>query len=279
MHYRDILKRYEFGMQYAPTVYELVNQYGFDWNDNLKDYPIWDETKREWLNTNLYNYFCYREIAQETGASFFRWMNLKLGQIMPQVNAIASFTLGDSAASADWETTGTVTADSTENVTQDTAENMTGTSNTTTTEDGKNTETVNSASEQTMSDTTTANSASKASALNSNTPQVRLSNEKNYMSALNETGSESESTGTDNRTDKGTTNATTTGTTDIDGTSKTDTSADTTKNMKQASTGVVTTTAKEGQLAARAAAWLEAVPDILGIIYAACESCFVQVWE
>ena len=34
----------------APTLYDVIERYGYTMGDVLGTYPIWDETKRDWLN-------------------------------------------------------------------------------------------------------------------------------------------------------------------------------------------------------------------------------------
>lgn len=232
-----------------PTPYELVTRYGYVWADELNkgNYPIWDESKRAWLNEQLYEYFCYREIAQETGAEFFHWIRIKLYQVMPSINPVASLTLGENAAQAEWEVTGK----------QVTESESTGKGSTESNAERKDTGT------DTLVDTSTQEGTSRSSVLDSTTPQVQLTTDENYMTGLSETG------------------ATSTGTSEQNSTQKTDGTSTTTglETTNTSDTGTATTTSYNGQLTDRAAAWIENAPDILGIIYAALEPCFMQLWD
>lgn len=232
-----------------PTPYELVERFGFDWQAELNKtgYPIWDETKREWLNERIYDYFLYREIAQETGGEFFHWARIKLWQIMPTINPVAALTLGDGAAAADWQTTG-------KSVT-DTETHDTGKSETSGQRSDKGTDT--------LIDKSTQEGVSKSSALDSTTPQVQLTTDENYMTGLSETGATSSGTSEQNstQTTDGTSTTAETGTTASDATGKT------------------SFYSYDGNEAERARRWMEAAPDILGAVYAALEPLFIQVWE
>lgn len=230
------------------TPYEIVELCGYDWQAELGEgtYPIWDESMREWLNTQIYNNFLYREIGQETAESFFRWMRLKMNQIMPVLNPIAAFALGKTAASEDWRLVSeTITTGSGKQ-----AGESHNTGNDTSVNSGENTT------------TTTADTNSQMSNLASTTPQVQLSGTENYMTGLDETGSRGHSEGTD---------TTTLGTKNV-----TDSTGD--GSWKQDSESESDTKHYEGLAAELAQRWLEAAPDLLGNIYAGLESLFVQVW-
>lgn len=232
----------------APCPYELVEQYGYDWQKELGEgtYPIWDETMREWLNEQIYLNFQYREIGQETPESFFRWMRIKMNQIMPVLNPVAAFALGKDAASEDWRLVQETITSQKSNNTYNTKSNFDQTS----TDSGTNTTTSSADTNSQMSDLTSA------------TPQVQLSGTENYMTGLNETGSRGHSEGTD---------TTTLGTKNVTGGTNT---SDWTQN------GGIDADEKvySGLAAELAQRWLEAAPDFLGNVYAGLESLFVQVW-
>lgn len=244
----------------SPTPYDLVEVYGYDWQEELGEsaYPVWDETMREWLNGQIYSNFKYREIGQETGEEFFRWLRIRLNQIMPVVNPVAAFSLGRDATEYDWRLTSEVIgkyaqANSGSNTSEYT---QSSTSEVGTQESGQN---VTS---------TTANTSSKNSNLTSTTPQVQLSGNKNYMTGLVENGAEGQSSGTETATLG----------------SREDTDAKSDATGKQVDTlGVKVDSDSdvktyEGLSAELAQRWLDAAPDILGNIFAGLESLFVQVW-
>lgn len=70
----------------APTLYDVVELYGGDWDEAMGDYPIWDEGKRDWLNGMVYEHFAYREIAQETGTDHLRLVRRTMREMMPSLN-------------------------------------------------------------------------------------------------------------------------------------------------------------------------------------------------
>ena len=72
----------------APCLHDIVMLYGEDWAEPLSEYPIWDETRREWLNSRIYNHFAFREIAQVTPAQFFFFLNRRMCEMMPTINPI-----------------------------------------------------------------------------------------------------------------------------------------------------------------------------------------------
>ena len=72
----------------APSLYELINYYGYSPADIFGGYPIWDEGKREWLQERIIAHFSYREINQDTPAQFMFFMNRRLNEVMPTINPV-----------------------------------------------------------------------------------------------------------------------------------------------------------------------------------------------
>lgn len=54
----------------------------------MQEYPIWDESAREGLNTTIFNHFWTREIGCETPALFVWRLNTRMGEIMPKYNRL-----------------------------------------------------------------------------------------------------------------------------------------------------------------------------------------------
>lgn len=69
----------------APTLHDLVMLYGYDMADIVGNYPIWDESKREWLNSMIYRHFAYREIAAETAQEYAFLMARTMAEMAPSV--------------------------------------------------------------------------------------------------------------------------------------------------------------------------------------------------
>lgn len=70
----------------TPDVDSLIRLYGCDLG--MKDYPIWDETKRDWLNEKIINHFRYRKISAQTSTQFIFYLNRALEENMPSINPV-----------------------------------------------------------------------------------------------------------------------------------------------------------------------------------------------
>lgn len=82
--------RYEnIGTTFNMTLQDIID-YGYD--IGLKDYPIWDETKRDWLNTRIIEHFMLREIGAETPTLFIKWLNRLMNENMIWINTIFEAT-------------------------------------------------------------------------------------------------------------------------------------------------------------------------------------------
>lgn len=60
---------------------------------SLNNYPIFDENYRNVLNTNIIDYYYFREIGFETVAQFNHYLSTKMNIIMPYYNKIYIATL------------------------------------------------------------------------------------------------------------------------------------------------------------------------------------------
>lgn len=82
--------RYEnIGTTFNMTLQDVID-YGYD--IGLDDYPIWDETKREWLNQRIIDHFMLREIGAETPTLFIKWLNRLMNENMIWINTIFEAT-------------------------------------------------------------------------------------------------------------------------------------------------------------------------------------------
>lgn len=237
------------------TLYDCVNRYGWTMGELLGNYPIWDETRREWLNGMIYDQFAIREIGPETPALFAHYAKNAMWRIMPRVNNIAAFAL---EGSENWDRSFHEVTESEGQTTDQTS----GTGSNTVEREGSSTRTPNTVT------TTESETESKATALVSDTPQAQLSGLENYMSGLNESGS------------AGTASSTVTATgTETDASESTDTATSATSAQSTGTTQATTThDVYAGQLSELASKWAETMPDILGLIFAGLESCFSQVF-
>lgn len=73
------------GAMYTQTVEDLKRN-GFDFG--LKNYPIWNESKRDYLNNLIINHYSMYEIGYETEGYWKRMLNNKMEEIMPYYNRI-----------------------------------------------------------------------------------------------------------------------------------------------------------------------------------------------
>lgn len=94
-----------------PCLRDLVELYGHDYDAYMSDYPIWDESKREWLNGMIYDHFAYREIAQETGAKHLYYLRRTMREMMPSVNPMFKALDSDFDILKTYETVNTSTGD------------------------------------------------------------------------------------------------------------------------------------------------------------------------
>lgn len=72
----------------TPTWHDVETLYGHDMFDGGNPYPIWDEGKREWLNSAIADHFRYRRFAVETGTLAVYYLNRRLREMMPSVNPV-----------------------------------------------------------------------------------------------------------------------------------------------------------------------------------------------
>ena len=93
----------------APTLHDLVMLYGYDMGEILGDYPIWDEGKREWLNSMIYRHFAYREIAAETAQEYAFLMARTMAEMSPAVMPLFRALDGEFDILSGYETTSTGT--------------------------------------------------------------------------------------------------------------------------------------------------------------------------
>lgn len=70
----------------TPDVDSLIRLYGCDLG--MKNYPIWDESKRDWLNEKIINHFRYRKISAQTSTQFIFYLNRALEENMPSINPV-----------------------------------------------------------------------------------------------------------------------------------------------------------------------------------------------
>lgn len=93
----------------APTLHDLVMLYGYDMDEILGNYPIWDEVKREWLNSMIYRHFAYREIAAETPQEYAFLMARTMAEMSPSIMPLFRALDADFDILSSYETTSTGT--------------------------------------------------------------------------------------------------------------------------------------------------------------------------
>lgn len=91
-HHRHHHHRHSHSLLYTdqpPVLHDCLELYGEPViTDGLSTYPIWDETKREWLNDQIIRHFRYRRIGSETAAQFAYYLNDTMHAIMRTLNPI-----------------------------------------------------------------------------------------------------------------------------------------------------------------------------------------------
>lgn len=97
-----------------PTLHDCVELYGEPFAEYLSDYPIWDESKREWLNGMIYEHFEYREIAQETPAKHLFYMRRTMREMMGAVNPLFRALDSEFDILRSYEQVSTATGDATQ---------------------------------------------------------------------------------------------------------------------------------------------------------------------
>lgn len=137
-------------------------------NIGLDDYPIFDEAYREPLNKKIVNHFHNREIGQETVSMWRFAMRRKMHEIMPYFNQLYASTKleFDPLTTVDMKTLAS----------------------------GESTQAAQSQGET----STTSNGTAGSRAVQSQTPQVMLSGNKDYATSAADTTSQSANTGSGN---------------------------------------------------------------------------------
>lgn len=75
-----------FSSDETPTLYDCIELYGMDFDAAMADYPIWDETRRAYLNECIKRHFLYRQIAQDTPAKHAYYLNRTMHDMMGSLN-------------------------------------------------------------------------------------------------------------------------------------------------------------------------------------------------
>lgn len=83
----------------TPDLDSVLRLYGYDLG--MQDYPIWDESKRDWLNEKIINHFRYRKISAQTSTQFAFFLNRALDENMPAINPVF-IALEKAAKDASW---------------------------------------------------------------------------------------------------------------------------------------------------------------------------------
>ena len=106
--------------RYTVTLGNLIES-GFD--IGLKDYPIYDETYRETLNSKITEHYYFREIGLETAQLFKRFLNRTMNEIMPKYNKLYNVERKIVNPLDNYETKRTLTGNETETYNTNNAQN------------------------------------------------------------------------------------------------------------------------------------------------------------
>lgn len=168
---------------FTVSVSELISQ-GFDFGMEPSDYPIFDESYRDPLNTKILTHYWNYEIGHETESMFRFSLNRKLREIMPYYNQLYLST------KIEFDPLSTMNY----------SEVLDGTGNTsgtsTDTETGSTTSTGTSSSH--ADNTTETDSQSRS--VRSDFPQVPLSDDQDYATNMDDSTSKTTATGSQDST-------------------------------------------------------------------------------
>ena len=168
---------------FTVSVSELIAQ-GFDFGMEPSDYPIFDESYRDPLNTKIIRHYWNYEIGHETESMWRFSLNRKLNEIMPYYNQLYLSTKiqFDPLSTMDYseilDGTGSSTGNTTDTDTSTTTSNGTSTSHT--------------------DNTTETDSSSRG--VHSDFPQVPLSGDQDYASSMEDSTSKTTGTGSQDST-------------------------------------------------------------------------------
>lgn len=213
----------------------------------LSDYPIFNEDYREVLNQKIIDHYWFYEIGHETVDMFARQMRTKMREIMPYYNKMYEVDLIkiNPLYTVDMTTDNTSTAKAT-------------TSNT-----SKLSGNINESHEEKGVTSSTADSKSRA--VNSETPQVRLSGDEDYATSAADSVSGSNTKGdTDTKGSSASSN-----------TSQSDDSGTALNDM----TGTNKTQGYSGVAGDIITAWRNSVINVDLLVINELSSLFMQLWN
>lgn len=186
---------YEAGLTESTGYNDIDEVVSKAWNKIFKDFPIFDETYREFLCTKILQHYYTREICAETASLWKFWLNQKMREIMPYYNKLY--------LSEQLKFDPLHEIDFTRNVSENVNASKNGTNNSNRTDNGTKTENNNGSSDLTGSNTingktdsnrtttnkidstvttvgtTTTDSSTDSQSLHSDTPQGSIENIKN----------------------------------------------------------------------------------------------------
>ena len=118
------------GQKFNMTLNDVI-EYGYDLG--LRDYPIYDESRRVWLNNMIIDHYRFREIGFETPTMFIYYLNREMNDNMGAINPIFKMLDSDSDAlfsNFDFHSENSVKSEDSESVSQTstTSTNSNGTS-------------------------------------------------------------------------------------------------------------------------------------------------------
>lgn len=208
-----------------------------------EDYPIFDESYRQTLETKILRHYYFREIGFETVARFKEYLNRTMWEIMPYYNKLYLSELlhfnplydTDMYTSSKRKTDGNSTDTSTTNRDSTRAENEVGTDNRIGTGTSTDTSTGTSTSTDTSTDTSTSTDASTSTSASDKTGsdtrgEKWTEHESNEHNENGTTGSRDSGNDTDTQTLNLSTSYDESVQTDTDGRVTTDTDSTTTDN-------------------------------------------------
>lgn len=245
-----------------------------DYDLGLQDYPIWDETKRDWLNQRIIDHFWLRQIGADTPRLFVFYLNRRMRERMPGINPVFN-ALETSRPLDNIDVTEQRDATGTANAKAETSQQTTSESQATSVSDG----TTDTSSQATRNGDQTSTSKGTSRSLTSMNPNTSMTSEQvsDYYDqgvfADQNTEASQHTEDTESTTSHGTTGDTTNSSQQSHGSSDSSTSS----GSQTADSETSNRTGREGVLLTEALdRWTAGVNNALQLVFDALEPCFTE---
>lgn len=245
-----------------------------DYDLGLQDYPIWDETKRDWLNQRIIDHFWLRQIGADTPRLFVFYLNRRMRERMPGINPVFQ-ALETTRPLDNMDVTERRDATGTANAKAETSHQTSSKSQATSVSDG----TTDTSSHATRNSDQTSTSEGTSRSLTSMNPNTSMTSEQvsDYYDqgvfADQNTEASQHTEDTESTTSHGTTGDTTNSSQKSSGSSDSTTSS----GSQTADSETSNRTGREGVLLTEALdKWAAGVNNALQLVFDVLEPCFTQ---